>query len=91
MTHTADALATIKVLYRQNDTMSLWGIPYEMCRNCGQSPDDIIDRREWIYLGGPGWWGSIPLPRIAAIKKYLSELLAIPSHPNEWISLKDWG
>lgn len=54
--------------------------------DCGQSPDDIIDRRGWIYLGGPGWWGSIPLPRIVAIKKYLSELLAIPSHPNEWIT-----
>lgn len=92
MIRTADGLATIKVLYRQNDTMSLWGVPYEMRRNCGQSPDDIANHHGWIYLGGPGWWGSIPEPEITAIKEYLSRMPidAIPSYPNEWTSLRDW-
>lgn len=32
-------LSQIKVLWRQPDTMALWGIPYEM--RSGQSPKDI--------------------------------------------------
>lgn len=39
---TPATLASIRVLYRQPDTMGLWGIPYDMRE--GQSPRDLLPR-----------------------------------------------
>jgi hypothetical protein len=37
---TQDKLDAVVVLYRENDTMHLWGIPYRM--RPGQSPADLL-------------------------------------------------
>lgn len=51
-------LRDIKVLYREPDTMFLWGIPYGM--RPGQSPRDLIDgyRRYSVPLR-PGHYGTV--------------------------------
>jgi hypothetical protein len=77
----------IKVLYRQADTMSLWGVPYEM--KSGQAPRNIIDGNDgripgdWIYLGGPGWWGNLSKDRQEEIQAFL-EKQDVPQWPCEW-------
>ena len=39
-------LAAIRVLYRQADTLALWGVPYEMRADVGQNPRHIERARE---------------------------------------------
>lgn len=66
-----ERLKTVRVLWRQPDTLALWGVPYDMRE--GQSPYDLWKREvllrgsnvplpvwtlpDWIWLGSPGWWG----------------------------------
>lgn len=47
---TAEKLAPIQVLFRQSDTMCLWGILYRMRDEVGQSPADLV-RAEWPPCG----------------------------------------
>lgn len=105
-------LRTIKVLFRQSDTMTLWGIPYNL--RPGQQPADILrgqrEREEkdtalsrsrlpanypqlknltadWIYLGGPGWFGSMPAEKVKMVKAFIEHYDAtddVPGGPNEW-------
>lgn len=85
------ALNTIKVLYRQPDTLALWGIPYEMRR--GQQPRDLWERRgdSWIWLGSPGWYGSMSKSDQAAVKAFLDQHReAVPENPHEWSLLADF-
>jgi len=73
LTVTATDLDSIRVLYRQDDTMTLWGIPYGM--RPGQSPRDLQragNAGGWIYLGGPGWWGTLDADSIVRIKIWLT-------------------
>jgi hypothetical protein len=90
----ADRLVTIRVLYREPDTMSLWGIPYEMRKAVGQQPRDIdiYHRRGWIWLGSPGWWGSLSAEEQLAVSAWLAALPegCIPEGPCEWCSLAEW-
>lgn len=108
-------LSKIRVLWRQSDTMSLWGIPYEMRTEVGQSPRDIVKAEwpskrpwthgkappekssgqvpsDWIWLGSPGWWGSMTPEEIAATEAFLASLPAglIPEWPNEFVSIASW-
>ena len=46
MNPTPENLAQIRVLYRQPDTLALWGIPYDMRADVGQQPRDIERARE---------------------------------------------
>lgn len=46
MKPTPENLAQIRVLYRQPDTLALWGIPYDMRADVGQQPRDIERARE---------------------------------------------
>ena len=82
-------LKQIKVLYREPDTLSLWGIPYEM--RVGQQPRDLWHRRYetgWIWLGSPGWYGSMSKADIAAVKKFVAKHKdLVPQGPAEWSSL----
>lgn len=97
------ALDTIVVLWRQPDTLALWGIPYAMRE--GQSPGDLwrareahkvprpghygsqrIDLSDWICLGWPGWWGSIPREEQAEIKTWLDGR-EVPQNPCEWTTV----
>lgn len=100
-------LNSIRTLYRQPDTLALWGIPYDM--RPGQNPRDLWNASrpdvllaraggrlgammhapgpldDWIYLGCPGWWGSIEeadQKRIAAWLARHAEL--VPENPCEW-------
>ena len=87
-------LEEIQVLYRQNDTMSLWGIPYTM--RPGQSPSDLLaagNIQGWVWMGTPGWWGSLPRERVQAIQAFLEpirEADAVPTHPGEFSTLADF-
>ena len=112
MTAFEQALATIQVLFRQPDTLSLWGIPYQM--RPGQSPKDIWQGRtisdtlktaqgwygamlpdpgpgkDWIWLGCPGWWGTMDAEKQAAVTAFLAQHKdAIPGGPNEFCNLKE--
>lgn len=83
-------LNKIKVLYREPRTMALWGIPYEM--RPGQQPRDLANhpRRGWVYLGSPGWRGSMPRGRQEKVKSWIGKLgNIVPSGPNEWSRVAD--
>lgn len=90
---TAAMLRSIRVLYRQDDTLALWGIPYDM--RPGQGPKDILPRfrDHWIWLGSPGWWGSYSRVDQRLLKAYLRAAGAqdaIPQNPHEWSRLSDF-
>lgn len=93
----------IKVLWRQSDTMALYGIPYDM--RPGQQPADLTrgspalgygtygapyrapgPRADWVWLGSPGWFGSLSPADISAVRSFLGSLVldSIPTGPNEW-------
>lgn len=103
---------TIRVLYRQPDTMALWGIPYAL--RPGQSPRDLWEgrkipdtiaaargwygrtisspgpRADWVWLGQPGWYGTLSPEMIEATKLFLESLRGlaqIPEDPAEWVDL----
>lgn len=105
-------LDKIVVLWRQPDLMALWGIPYAMREDCGQTPKHLWDARnrdirrpvrsgvyhskpvdlsDWIWLGQPGWWGSILPEEQNAIRVWLSplEILGlIPVSPCDFVDLR---
>jgi hypothetical protein len=51
-------LSTIRVLWRQPDSLALWGIPYKMRRDVGQQPYDLWKARRDYVAPKPGWYGS---------------------------------
>lgn len=79
-------LATIRVLFRRDDSLELFGIPYEM--RPGQSPRDLwrAGRTDgWIWLGSPGWWGHLDSVAQHEIRTFLAENAAdVPDGPFEW-------
>lgn len=80
-------LASIRVLWRQPDTMALYGIPYGMRTDVGQSPHHIREefRKGWIWLGSPGWFGSLTPSERAETEEFLTAHAAeIPEGPCEW-------
>lgn len=111
MTITAETLATIKVIWRQPDTMALWGIPHAM--RPGQQPYDLWRARQvwrapdrggplatefshlwrtspepkadWVWLGAPGWWGSMTAAEQALVAAWLARQPDLPSGPCEWV------
>jgi len=87
-----DDLRTIRVLFRAPDALTLWGIPYDL--RPGQAPihlwksEHSSARRGWIYLGEPGWYGSLSRERIDQIKAFLAEHKdLVPGNPYEWTVL----
>ncbi len=46
---TKEKLDKIVVLWRQPDLMALWGIPYSMREECGQTPKHLWDARHRFY------------------------------------------
>lgn len=91
-------LDTIRVLYREPDTLALQGIPYEM--RPGQSPKDIkqaansgklVGSRgtsDWIWLGTPGWWGDMGPKNRRAVEQFLERYKDfVPQNPYEWDTL----
>lgn len=83
-------LSKIKVLWRQPDTLTLWGLPYDLRE--GQSPKDLWESKfsvacleewgprapgphpGWAYLGSPGWFGGMDAARIEEVKQFLAAL-----------------
>ncbi|MFA4971494.1 MAG: hypothetical protein WC683_02695 [bacterium] len=87
-----EKLARIRVLFRQADTLSLWGIPYAM--RPGQQPADIMTehRGEWLWLGCPGWWYTYTVQEQGQIEAFLKACGdAVPENPNEWCELSHCG
>jgi hypothetical protein len=81
-------LSGIQVLYYQPDTLCLWGIPYDM--HPSQSPRDLLQHpnRGWIWLGTPGWFGSMAPDRKEAVKAYIDNNREhVPTRPGEWSRL----
>jgi hypothetical protein len=90
MAITQKDLDSIKVLFRRDDSLELFGVPYNM--RPGQSPRDIFragnTRGKWIWLGSPGWWGSMTKGEQALVKAFLAKHKAdVPDGPNEWSTL----
>jgi len=86
-----------KVLYRTSFTLCLWGIPYDMRRDCGQQPGDLWKASPlpntygWYWLGSPGWWGHYRKDQQREIKKFLYLIGdMVPEYPEEWSSWRDW-
>lgn len=89
MTITSQLLDTIRVLYAMPDTLSLYGIPYQM--RPGQAPRDIFEkfRHEWIWLGSPGWFGSMTKAEISLVREFLTTFKNdIPQNPHEWTKIR---
>jgi len=89
--HCSD-LEGIEVLWRQPDTLSLWGIPHGM--RPGQSPRDLWEAGNvsgWVWLGAPGWWGTASTFRRTGIERFMTRFDpgAIPGGPYEWITVED--
>ena len=93
---TAEVLASIRVLYRQDDSLSLWGVFYEMRRGehgeAVQSPKDIHragNAHGWIWLGCPGWYGGMTPPERATVDAWLTlHENEIPTGPCEWATIE---
>lgn len=92
---TLKKLAAIRVLYRREDTLELYGIPCEMRAGCGQTPTNLWDARKtegWLWLGSPGWWGHLQETEIQAVRAFLRPFETtdlLPVHPNEWIYVSE--
>jgi hypothetical protein len=94
---TAEQLARVVVLFRQSDSLSLWGIPYRM--RPGQSPRDILrgplgkygPPADWVYLGSPGWWGDLTARDRALVEALLAGADDVPTGPYEWCYLNVEG
>lgn len=85
---TAENLARVRALYREDETGSLWGIPY--VPRPGQSPRDIDRgwRGDWFWLGQPGWYGEMTREEIEAAKAFLLEYRdEIPRDCHDWCIL----
>jgi len=85
----------IQVLWRQPDTMALYGIPYDM--RPGQAPRDLLAKNpdgstnwslappSWVFLGAPGWWGNMSADRQADVQTFLNLVSdCVPQGPGEW-------
>jgi len=90
------SLSKIKVLYRSDYSLDLWGIPYQMRRDVGQQPRDILSkyRSDWIWLGSCGsyghGWARLSDERIKEIESFLEPLREkglVPGNPHEWTDL----
>jgi hypothetical protein len=90
------SLSKIKVLYRSDYSLDLWGIPYQMRRDVGQQPRDILPkyRDDWIWLGSCGsyghGWSRLSDERIKEIESFLEPLRKkglVPGNPHEWTDL----
>lgn len=82
----------IKTLWRQPDTMSLWGLPFRMNREIGQEPRHLWEagRKSFIWLGSPGWFGSMTEAEQAEVKAFLAQHEGnIPLGPGEWDELPE--
>jgi hypothetical protein len=88
MTITAQKLAKVRVLYREPDSMSLWGIPYAM--RTGQEPRHLREAgntKGWLWLGCPGWYGNMAKAEQALVQDYVAQARAgglVPEWPNEY-------
>jgi len=81
-------LSSILVLYRDGN-LQLWGIPYKMRpgqspRDLQRAYEEWTQPRyghygapriklDWIWLGSPGWWGSMTPERRAEVEAFLAE------------------
>ena len=92
------SLSKIRVLWRQPDTLTLWGLPYDLRE--GQSPRDLWDAPTpelcwgqwaprapgphpgWVYLGSLGWFGSMSDAQIVEVKRFLGTLMQTDDIPN---------
>jgi hypothetical protein len=89
-------LDEIEVLYRDNNgSMSLWGIPYRMNAAVGQNPGHLRSRMDdplgpWVWLGSPGWWGSMTPECMRETKAWLAELGdMVPTSPGEYTNVHE--
>ena len=47
-----------------------------------------VDLSDWVWLGSPGWYGSMTADEIAEVKRYLTWFRdAVPNGPNEFSEL----
>ena len=104
-------LDKIVVIWRQPDTLALWGVPYAMRDDCGQTPKHLWDARksfyekpisnrvyarknptnldDWIWLGQPGWWGSLLPEERTAIEVWLAPLATLDLIPRDVCAFVD--
>ena len=81
------------VLWRSPDTLTLWGIPYDM--RPGQSPADLFAAAPFPR---PGWYGAAGRAagpregwRIISAGEAARYGDAVPQAPDEWARLDDFA
>lgn len=97
MLPSVESLAGVKVVFMAPDTLTLYGIPYQMRADVGQSPRHLWDpvlgvRSEWVYLGEPGWFGHMSHEQVALAQRFIDWLRqhgALPGNPYEWSDVTD--
>lgn len=85
-------LDSIVILYRDRN-LGLWGISYPMRRDIGQEPrhlDAAGNTKGWIWLGSPGWFGSMNAAEMEATRAFLAKCGdLVPGNPFEWSRIKE--
>lgn len=108
---TQETIDGIRTVFRDASSGSLWGIPYTMNHEIGQTPKHIWDGRtmpdpmhppptyigytipdpgpapDWVWLGTPGWFGSMNREEIELVKAFQERLRAedlMSQWPGEW-------
>lgn len=101
---TLETLSTIRILFRAPDSLSLYGIPYQL--RPSQAPRDLFMRSVpygrfqrleagpvpvgWIWLGTPGWFGSMTGEEQTLVRAWLGERRErdeLPGNAYEWTEI----
>lgn len=83
-------LATVRVIWYT--ARSFHGIPHTMRH--GQQPADLLPRFKfldtWVWLGSPGWYGSMTADQRARAIAFMQPILARNRFATDgWVSIDD--
>jgi hypothetical protein len=97
-------LTRIRILFMAPDTLTLYGIPYDMRE--GQAPRDLWRayhefkepkpghygpkrvKLDWTYLGEPGWFNGSNEDHAEVLAFLAKHRGNVPQNPFEWTTLE---
>jgi hypothetical protein len=90
---TQEILDSFVYLWRENMTLALYGIPRELKHPGHFDAFPPEHRRDWVWLGTPGWYGDVDNREKNLIARYIARMEsigALPEYPNEWTDVREW-